>query len=210
MRLLQVSLLLVFVAFGGWGVYNHVETEKATESAVSVVAPLIEYRDLYESGRDREANDVLLMTVAVLVEAENAGVNLREVLRRAELVNNTPVNYSDLLTESLLRNVKIARELELDTPKNLALMSEGKSPIVGAGPYAGEKAEVDHIVPKALAPDLDNLLINLELMPRTLNREKSDKVTERGAQMAKRFFEAGVMMRESYDAVMEKREEPEG
>ena len=72
------------------------------------------------------------------------------------------------------------------------------------GPYAGEKAEVDHIIPRSLAPDLDNLLINLELMPMTLNRRKSDKVTERAAQMAKSFYEAGVMMPESYERVMDR------
>ena len=177
---------------------QHLEAEKALDDTVSVVAPLVEYRDLYESGRDREANDVLLKTVAALVRADDAGIDLRDVLRRAERINNTPTNYSDLLTESLLRNVKIARELELDAPENLARMEEGRSPIVGRGPYAGEKAEVDHIVPRALAPDLDNLLINLELMPMTLNRRKSDKVTERAASMAKRFFDAGVMMPESY------------
>lgn len=130
MRILWV-LIAVGLAFGGWKIYEHLETEKATESAVSNVAPLVEYRELYESGRDREANDVLLMTVAALVEAENAGVDLREVLRRAELVNNTPVNYSDLLTESLLRNVKIARELELDAAENLARMTEARVRLSG-------------------------------------------------------------------------------
>lgn len=203
MRIVAVVLAVAALAFGGWRYYNHLEAEKATQNAVSVVAPLIEYRELYESGRDREANDILLRSVAALVNAENDGVNLRELLRRAELINNTPVNYSDLLTEALLRNVKIARELELDTLENLRRMQEGRSPIVNTGPYRGEKAEVDHIVPKALAPDLDNLLINLELMPMTLNRKKSDKVTPRSAAMAKRFFEAGVMTAESYARVSE-------
>ena len=67
---------------------------------------LVEYRELYESGRDREANDVLPSTVAALIVAENAGVDLREILRKAETINHTPVNYSDLLTESLLRNAE--------------------------------------------------------------------------------------------------------
>lgn len=206
MKTVAALVALALLAFGGWKGWQHLEAEKALDGTVSVVAPLVEYRELYESGRDREANDILLKTVAALVEAENAGVDLREVLRRAESINNTPVNYSDLLTESLLRNVKIARELQLDTPENLARMSEGKSPVVGRGPYEGEPAEVDHIVPRSLAPDLDNLLINLELMPRTLNRKKSNKVTARASSMAKRFFDAGVMMPESFETVMKARE----
>jgi len=200
-KFLLLSLILATLTFVVWQVWQHLEGEKFTERAVTVIAPLVEYRLIYNEGRDREANDILLKTVAALVKAENAGADLIDVLRRAERVNNTPVNYSDLLTESLLRNVKIARELGLETPENLVRMSEGKSPIVEFGPYAGEPAEVDHIVPRSLAPDLDNLLINLELMPRTLNRRKSNKVTERAEQMAKRFFYAGVMMSESFDAV---------
>lgn len=86
-------------------------------------------------------------------------------------------------------------------------MRQEKSPIVQTGPYAGEKAEVDHIVPKVLAPDLENLLINLELMPRTLNRKKSDRVTDRVRSFAEKFYEAGVMMKESYERVMEAHEE---
>ena len=142
--------------------------------------------------------------LAELIEADKAGVSISEVLRRAERINDTPVNYSDLLTESLLRNLKIARELALDTPENVERMKAGKSPIVQTGPYAGEKAEVDHIIPRSLAPDLDNLLINLELMPMTLNRRKSDKVTERAAQIAKKFYEAGVMMPESYERIVDR------
>ena len=84
-------------------------------------------------------------------------------------------------------------------------MSEGKSPIVGAAPDAGEKIEVDHIVPRSLAPDLDNLMINLEMLPHTLNWEKSNKITERAYSMAKRFFETGVMMPESWQTVEEAR-----
>ncbi|MEM6823181.1 MAG: hypothetical protein AAF558_14715 [Verrucomicrobiota bacterium] len=206
MKWILSLLAIALLAFGGWLFVQHQEEEKATSNAVTVLAPLIAYRALYEDGREREANDVLLMTVAALVEADNAGANLAEVFRRCEWENNTPTNYSDLLTDSLMRNLKIARELKLDTPENLALMKAGKSPIVGTGPYAGEKAEVDHIVPRALAPDLDNLLINLELLPMTLNRKKSNKVTDRVLSFAKQFYEAEVMLPESFEAVMEKAE----
>ena len=37
------------------------------------------------------------------------------------------------------------------------------------------------------------------------DRRKSDKVTERAAQMAKKFFEAGVMMPENYKRVIDAR-----
>ena len=207
MKKLFLLFLLLSASFLIWKGYEAYSIQRATESAAKALAPLLEYRELYESGRSREANDVLLKVVAQLVTYDNQSLEIKEILLKCELINNTPTNYSDLLTESLLRNLKIARELKLDTPENVELMRQGRSPIVGAGPYEGEKAEVDHIIPKALAADLDNLLINLELMPMTLNRRKSDKVTQRAAQMAKKFYESGVMMGESYQRVIQMRSE---
>ncbi|MDA7921301.1 hypothetical protein N9B73_06045 [Verrucomicrobiales bacterium] len=202
MKWITTVLAIAGLAFSGWKAFEALEAKSAQKEAVNLIAPIVAYRDIYESGRSREANDLLLRAVALLIKAENEGGDPREILRVAERINNTPVNYSDLLTDSMLRNIKIARELKLDTPANLELMSEGKSPIVGSGPYTGEKIEVDHIVPRSLAPDLDNLLINLEMMPMTLNRRKSNKVTERAAAMAKRFYEAGVMTPDSFERVM--------
>ena len=42
------------------------------------------------------------------------------------------------------------------------------------GPSTGEIAEVDHIVPVSKAPRFEVWIGNLEFMPRTLNRKKSD------------------------------------
>jgi len=203
MRIFWITITVASLGVSGWLFWSHQQTSNAMTMTLREVAPLVEYRDLYHSGREREANDILLKTIASLIEAENQGVDLNELLRRAERINNTPVNYSDLLTKSLLRNIKIARELDLDSPANLQRMKLGRSPVVGSGPYKGETAEVDHIVPRSLAPDLDNLLINLELMPRTLNRRKGNKVTDRVQQMAKTFFEAGVMQAQSFETIQE-------
>ena len=106
MRRFALILALLAIAFLGWKGFEAYRTQKATAEAVNCIAPLVEYRDLYENGRDREANDVLLKTVAAMIEADNNGVGISEVLRRAERINDTPVNYSDLLSESLLRNLK--------------------------------------------------------------------------------------------------------
>ncbi|MFT4641265.1 MAG: hypothetical protein ACI8T1_004602 [Verrucomicrobiales bacterium] len=47
-------------------------------------------------------------------------------------------------------------------------MRRGNSPVITQGPYVGEKAEVDHIVPVAVAPTFCNWIRNVEFMPRTL------------------------------------------
>jgi len=62
---------------------------------------------------------------------------------------------------------------------NVAKLRRGRAPTITRGPYAGEKAEVDHIVPVSKAPRFENWIGNLEFMPRMLNRRKSDKMGDR-------------------------------
>jgi hypothetical protein len=68
-------------------------------------------------------------------------------------------------------------------------MRRGHSPTITKGPYAGEPAEVDHIVPIAVVPELRNEIANLELMPRTLNRRKGSKMGARQKDYLRRFIE---------------------
>ena len=52
---------------------------------------------------------------------------------------------------------------------------------------------MDHIVPLALAPELDHELASLELLPERLNRQKSARVGERQIDYARRFQVAGLL-----------------
>ncbi len=57
-----------------------------------------------------------------------------------------------LAKEALLRNLTILERLGCLTPDNLAKLRRGRAPTITRGPYAGEQAEVDHIVPVSKAP----------------------------------------------------------
>lgn len=52
---------------------------------------------------------------------------------------------------------------------------------------------MDHIIPRAVCPELGNVIANLELMPAKMNAAKSDKVGERQRLLAKRLYEAGLL-----------------
>ena len=58
------------------------------------------------------------------------------------------------------------------------------------GPYAGEPAEVDHIIPIAVAPELGREIANLEILPRTLNRRKGATMGARQRDLAGKFLAA--------------------
>ena len=66
-------------------------------------------------------------------------------------------------------------------------MRHGASPVISRGPYSGEPAEVDHIVPIAIEPALSKEIANLELLPRTLNRRKGATMGERQREYLKKF-----------------------
>lgn len=59
----------------------------------------------------------------------------------------------------------------------------------------------EHIVPKAVVPLVDNLLMNLEWLPQTLNASKSDTITERAMDHARRYHEAGIMRADDFAEV---------
>lgn len=57
----------------------------------------------------------------------------------------------------------------------MAEMRKGKAPTVRRGPYKGYKLAVDHIIPRAVCPELDNVIANLKSMPLRMNESKNDR-----------------------------------
>jgi hypothetical protein len=72
-------------------------------------------------------------------------------------------------------------------------MSRGRTATVRTGPYKGQILSVDHIIPRAVAPELDNVIANLELMPLALNQGKGDKVTSRQVALARKLHAEGML-----------------
>jgi hypothetical protein len=98
-----------------------------------------------------------------------------------------------LTTAAMLRNVQIATKLGCTDDEGMEHMRHGRCAIVKNGPCAGDILSVDHIVPRALYPQLDNVLANLELMPFKLNRAKSASFGQRQNFELTRFRSAGLI-----------------
>ena len=77
--------------------------------------------------------------------------------------------------------------------EGLAEMREGNAPTVQSGPYKGDQLSVDHIITRSVAPELDNVIANLELMPQRMNAETRDRIGERQADLARKFHQAGML-----------------
>ncbi len=162
-------------------------------ACVTAVAAQSDPAKLATLGR-RSANPRLKRILYYLARARAAGANPGEIIEQAQQQNGSAgTPRAPLVKASLLRNLKICDGLGLLTEGNLAGLRRGAAPTVTRGPYVGENAEVDHIVPLALAGSLGNELANLEMLPAALNRAKSAKVGERQLDTAKRFHEAGLL-----------------
>lgn len=128
-----------------------------------------------------------------------AGAIIDQALRQAGITNS---HMASLTRDTLLRNLTIAERLGCLTPEGLDEMRQGKSPTITTGPYIGDQLSVDHIVPLDVAPELDHVLANLELMPKRMNSSKRNKVGVRQIDFARKFHDAGLLSARGYRAVL--------
>jgi hypothetical protein len=111
---------------------------------------------------------------------------------------------AQLTAAAMARNRTIAEKLGCLDAEGMELLRRGKAPTIKRGPYAGEKLTVDHIIPRAVAPTLDKLLANLELMPHSLNIRKGAKVGQRQIDLANKLLQAGLLKPEDHTAILER------
>ena len=167
---------------------------EAIETCVTAIASQSDPAKLATLG-SRAANPRLKRIMYYLAAARAGGADPGDVIDQAQRANGSAgTRRAPLVKASLLRNLKICDGLAmLVDAENLAKLRRGNAPIARRGPYTGQIAEVDHIVPLAEAPEVGNELANLEMLPATLNRAKSDKVGERQLALAKKFHDAGLL-----------------
>ncbi len=141
----------------------------------------------------RGTNPRVQKYVAQLWEAQQAGLDPAACAAEAvQLVGMSPA-AAQLTVEAMLRNLRIASQLGCLTPQGLAEMHRGRAPTITLGPYAGDQLSVDHIIPFSLAPQLDHVIANLELMPMRMNMSKGNRMTERQNALAARLRIAGLL-----------------
>lgn len=166
----------------------------ADDLAVTAVASLINPAKLVTLHGERAANQRVLKCVYWLNDARSRGLKPEEVIVAAQALNQSTMQPRALLVEAaLLRNLDIAGKLGCLTSENLDRLRHGRSPVISRGPYAGERAEVDHIVPFAVEPGLDREIANLELLPRTLNRRKGATMGARQLDYLEKFRRAALL-----------------
>ena len=153
--------------------------------------------------KERGANPRVQKVTAILWKAKQAGDDPAKVASQAVgLIGWGGTPKGDLTAAAMVRNLTIIERLGATTPADIEDMSRGKTAEVRKGPYTGQIISVDHIIPRSIAPELDNVIANLELMPLKLNISKGDKVTARQADLARKLNAAGLLSEEGLRRVL--------
>ena len=177
------------------------ESPKPTPPAVAI-ANLTDPAQLATLKGERAANPRLQKCVYWLAYAEVQGSKPDAVLDEAAKLNKTEGKpYAGFLRWGLLQNLKIAKELGLLTPDGMAELKKGQSAKITKGGHAGEAADVDDVIPRAICLELKNQVMNLELVPASLQRSPRDKITERAKTFARELYDAGLLSEEGFRAV---------
>jgi hypothetical protein len=171
------------------------------------IAPLIQQSKLKTLG-ERGANPRVYKYVYWLAAARADGLKAEDVVERSmssALIRKK--EKRELTSATMLRNLVIARQLGCLNAEGLEEMRRGQAPTVKSGPYRGDQLSVDHIIPVAVVPELDNVIANLELMPGRMNSSKNSSIGERQKALAKEFNAAGMLSKTAMRRVLDVRGE---
>jgi hypothetical protein len=187
----KLSLGTLVLALAGWILWQFSALQPVI--AISTLSNPAKLATLGERGANPRLNKIVYW----LHEAEEHGLAGKHAVDCAQLLNRTGEPRAGLVKASLLRNLRIAKELGLFTPENLVRLRQGKAGLVTRGPYADSLVAIDHIVPFSMAKEVGNELANLEMLPERLNLRKSNRVGERQLAHARRLHEAGLLSAQS-------------
>jgi hypothetical protein len=144
--------------------------------------------------KERGANPRIHKITAILIKAKTAGKNPEEITHEAiQKIGWENTLKGSLTRAAILRNLDILEELGSTTDEDITEMKKGQSPTVRRGPHAGDVLSVDHIIPRAIVPELDNVIANLELMPLRSNQSKGDTIGQRQRDFARQLHAAGLL-----------------
>jgi hypothetical protein len=173
------------------------------ESYAQKVSGLIDPAKLATLGA-RGANARVEKYVAILADGKADGAAPKKVAAKAVAVVGMHGKAAKLTAEAMVRNLTIAERLGCLDAEGLAEMRKGRAPTVRRGPYRGGELSVDHIIPRAVVPELDNVIANLELMPLKMNEGKNAKIGARQVDLARKLHKAGLLSGEGLATVERK------
>ncbi|WP_411826011.1 hypothetical protein [Luteolibacter sp. AS25] len=168
-----------------------------------IIGSLIDPVKLDSLRGDRAANGRMRKIAYWLETDRREGLDPAEVIATAQksLAYKNPERAA-VVKASLLRNLTILQRLGCLEEDGMEKLRRGRAPEITKGPYAGDIVHVDHIIPRAIAPGLDEKLYNLEFMPGSMNSSKGAKIGQRQIALAKEWRALNLISPEEYQKVV--------
>ncbi len=182
------------------------QTEEAksppSSATAEILASLTDPAKLDTLKGKRAATPRLRKSCYWIEAARREGQDTVKLIESAQRINGSyGTERAKMLVESLARNRTILERLGCLDEAGMSKLRKGNAPTITKGPYAGELATGDHIIPRSVCPVLDNVIVNLEFLPATLNLKKGAKVGERQVAVARKFHAAGIIDAAALDEV---------
>ena len=200
--LLRITITFLILCF-------QVSAAPTTPDSVAreIIAPLIDPAKLDTLKGKRAANRRLRLICYHLETSRRAGSDPGDIIAQAQdALGMTGKPRAEAVKASLLRNLHILKKLGCLDDAGMGKLKTGNAPTVTKGPYAGDIASVDHIIPRSIVEELDEKLFNLEFMPSRMNSKKGNKVTLRQIQLGRKWNRAGLLSDAGLQAVLAARE----
>jgi len=170
--------------------------------AIAALSELISPERLDAIKDERGANRTLRLIVYQLENARREGLDPAELISKSQTdLEVASTERAEAVKNSLLRNLGILEKLGCFDDAGMVKLRAGKAPTVTLGPYTGDLASVDRIIPRSVCPELVERLYNLEFMPSKLSSMKGNAVTLRQVQLASRWNLSGLLSDDGLDAV---------
>ena len=186
-RLLKIQLLCLAVAgaFCIFGVVRWSQNRTAADRVelaeradpISAISSLSDPAKLHTlKPQTRAVNGRVDKILYWLYVAELRGISPSHALDEAFSKNQTVEPRASLAKAQIIANYATAKRLGLFTQAGLDRLKRGLAAVITKGTYIGESAEIDHIVPLARYPQFANELANLQVLPRSQNRSKGERM----------------------------------
>lgn len=197
-----VPLVFALFFFSSLGL----EAGQGIPSPATAIANLTAPSKLSTLRGERAANPRLFKCVFWLQIAKEQGQDPKHVLAEAAKLNGTAETpYAGFIEWGLLENLRIAESYGVLDSAGMYEMRLGKAPTITKGAFIGQEAEADHVIPRAVCPELRNQVLNLELLAASENRAKSDKIGQRQVTFAKELYDARLLSEEGWKSIQNKK-----
>jgi len=172
--------------------------------ARDIIAPLLDPAKVATLKGDRPANTRLYRILYWLETARLTGGEPKDVIDAAQ----TSAGYAESPgakadKQGILWSRAKLEEYGCYGPEGMEKLRKGGSPAITRGEHAGDSIALDHVLPRAVVPELAARFYNLEAIPAKANLKKSAKISKRELELARRWQKEGLLSAQGLKAIEE-------